>query len=426
MSKMLDLIRKSEVPAHLMQAAARGSLSVPSAEMIEILVFLALHNKLFGEKAQLTLAGWDEKTSSEAASDPNTSPDVLEYFASPAHSRTCVLPALAENRSLKEESLEPLAASGSRSIVEILLASERVKSSRLLLEALASNGNLRPNELETVKQQLAAFTAEVEGNGSAAGAGSSEAHGDLDAAAEAAFANYLRENAPELTAQEEKPFEAIAVGHDESTHAPVGVSGQEKEQSSSEQSSSASADAVATETGSGEVAAKPVVAGNSGAAAAPAPTKKHANPSHANPSEERRDSTLMKISKLDIKGRIALAMRGSKEDRSILIRDATKLVCVAVLDSPKLSDSEVEGFALQKNVLEAVLRAIPLKRKFAKNYTIMRNLVFNPRTPLDLSLGLMKNLLIHDLRNLSGNKEVSETIRKLALRMYKQKNEKKD
>ena len=43
------------------------------------------------------------------------------------------------------------------------------------------------------------------------------------------------------------------------------------------------------------------------------------------------------------------------------------------------------------------------------------------RTPLDLGLGLMKNLLIQDLKNISGNKEISETIRKLALNMYKQK-----
>jgi len=155
---------------------------------------------------------------------------------------------------------------------------------------------------------------------------------------------------------------------------------------------------------------------------AAAHAKKHAVPGH----EERRDSTLQKIARLDIKGRIALAMRGNKEERSILIRDSTKLVSVAVLDSPKVSDAEVEAFALQKNVLEAVLRAIPMRRKYAKNYTIMRNLVQNPRTPLDLSLGLMKNLLVHDLKNLSANKEVSDTIRKLALRMFKQKMEKKD
>jgi len=94
-----------------------------------------------------------------------------------------------------------------------------------------------------------------------------------------------------------------------------------------------------------------------------------------------------------------------------------------VLDSPKISDGEVEKIASQRNVLEAVLRAIPLKRRFAKNYAIVRNLVFNSRTPLDISLGLMKNLLVQDLRNLSGNKEVADTVRKLALRMFKQKTE---
>ena len=68
-----------------------------------------------------------------------------------------------------------------------------------------------------------------------------------------------------------------------------------------------------------------------------------------------------------------------------------------------------------------MLRQIPLKRRFMKNYGIVRNLVGNPRTPLDVSLALMKNLLATDLRNLSANKEVSETVRKLAHEMYKQK-----
>jgi len=116
-------------------------------------------------------------------------------------------------------------------------------------------------------------------------------------------------------------------------------------------------------------------------------------------------------------------MKGNKEDRSILIRDSTKLVALAVLESGKLTDGEVEKFASQKNVLEAVLRQIPMKRRFMKNYGVVRNLVANPRTPLDVSLGLMKNLLVADLKNLSGNKEVSDTIRKLALKMFKQKSE---
>jgi len=36
-------------------------------------------------------------------------------------------------------------------------------------------------------------------------------------------------------------------------------------------------------------------------------------------------------------------------------------------------------------------------------------------------LGLMKHLQAQDLKGLSGSKDVSDTIRKLALKMYKQK-----
>jgi len=156
--------------------------------------------------------------------------------------------------------------------------------------------------------------------------------------------------------------------------------------------------------------------------AAPAEPAPQAASAPKKPKEPpKRENALQKISHLDVKGRIQLALKGNKEERSLLIRDGTKVVALAVLEAPKLSDGEVEKFASQKNVLEAVLRQIPLKRRFMKNYIVVRNLVANPRTPLDLGLGLMKNLLIAVLKNLSANKEVSETIRKLALKMYKQK-----
>ena len=129
-----------------------------------------------------------------------------------------------------------------------------------------------------------------------------------------------------------------------------------------------------------------------------------------------RGSALAKISKLNVKGRIQLAFKGSKEERSILVRDGTKLVALSVLDSPKISDGEVEKIANQRNVLEAVLRGISMKRRFMKNYIIVRNLCFNPRTPLDVALGLMKHLQAPDLKGLSGSKDVSDTIRKLASR----------
>ncbi len=389
MARMLDMIRNSQVPANLMQSASRGALSVPPAETIEILVYLALHAKLFSERARLTLAGWDEAASIAAAADPQTSAEVLGYFLAPENLRTALLPALAENAAVSEEALNRIAVTGSRATVEALLPSPRMMSSPLLLQALQTNPNLRPNELAEIAKKLSAL-----GAAPAAGSESSDA-GAPDEEVEVAVVKYLQDNAAELAAEQEKPFQPTAATSDESAA-----------------NASAAADATAT---------VPATAAATPADAPTAPTRRAA-PVVA----DRRDSVLQKISRLDIRGRITLAMRGTKEDRSILIRDSTKLVAVAVLDSPKISDAEVEKFALQKNVLESVLRAIPLRRKFAKNYNIMRNLVANPRTPIDLSLGLMKNLMIHDLKNLSGNKEVSDTIRKLALRMYKQKVEKKD
>jgi len=401
MSRMLDLIRGSEVPANLMQSAARGSLSVTPAEMIEILVYLALHHKGLGQQAKLTLAGWDEKASLAAASDPATSPEVLGYFASPENLRMPLLPALAENTSVTEEALGKLASHGARSIAVMLLASARVMNSPALLKELQSNSNLRPDELAEVGKKLAALTGE------AASATDSETE-RADSASEQTLASFLKENAAEVESDKDKPFQPIGPIHDElGTH--LAEPGRAAMASTSSAMSSA---------GSATARAAPGTA----AALAAAHARQHAATDYV----ERRDSALQKIAKLDIKARIALAIRGSKEDRSILIRDGTKVVALAVLESPKLSETEVEGFALQKNVLEAVLRHIPLKRRFAKNYNIMRNLVYNPRTPIDLSLGLMKGLLVHDLKNLSGNKEIPDTIRKMALRLFKQKMEKRE
>jgi hypothetical protein len=404
MPRMLEMIRNSQVPSNLMQSAARGALSVPPAETIEILVYLAIHHKLFGERARLTLAGWDEEASLAAAADPKTSAEVLGYFVAPENLRPRLLPALAENPSVSEESLDALAVSGSRSIVENLLSSTRVMNSPRLLQALQTNANLRPNELAEIGKKLAVLETDP----------AVEATTEADApdeVVETTIAKFLDENAAELAAEKDKPFQPIGISLEEE-----GVPAEEVEPLTAV-TATASADVSKTAAETPAIAAK----GRPGSAAVIADKARKALLG-----EDRRDSTLQKIAKLDIRGRITLAMRGNKEERSILIRDSTKLVSLAVLDSPKVSDAEVEKFALQKNVLESVLRAIPMKRKFAKNYNITRNLVQNPRTPLDLALSLMKNLLAHDLKNLSGNKEVSDTIRKLALRMYRQKTQKKE
>jgi len=405
MSRMIDLIRVSAVPSNLMQSAAKGSLSVPPREMIEILVYLAVHNKVFCEQAQLTLAGWDEAASRAVAGDATTPKEVLDYLISPRNLRPALLPALLANPSVSEKSLLEMAPGAGRDVVEIMLKSDRVTRSHAILNALLSNPNLSEIQSQTLRNKVepsapvpvpaaeAAAESRPEDAEEVFQAASSDEISEGENVLDEGILAYFTEHADEIAAQAEHPYQPIGGIHDEFSEADEPLA----------------TPAAAATASSG---------GGAGVAAKKAPAKK----THLSPNEER-GSALQKIAKLDIKGRIQLAMKGSKEERSLLIRDGTKIVALAVLESPKVSDGEVERFATQKNVLESVLRGIPMKRRFAKNYAVVRNLVFNPRTPLDLSLSLMKNMLVGDLRNLSNNKEISDTVRKLATKMFKQKME---
>jgi hypothetical protein len=412
MPRMIDQIRASKLPSNMMQFAARGALSVPPAENIEILVYLAKYNKVFSDVARMTLAGWDAKASLDAASNPQTPGQVLDYFME--NLRPQLLPALLENPAVAQETLVKFAISASRESIEIMLKSSRVRRSEAILDCLRSNPYLNKGESEQINTLISSASNENEDEGATSvasvhhpGVGNEDEPVQSAAADDAggevpdeAVSAYLSEHASEIAAEGEKPFQAIGgvldlLGKD---YFPVS----------------------STSEGGGDTPT-PVARTNDAAAGAAAVPARAAPGKKALPDAAKRDNAVQKINRLDIKGRIQLALKGNKEERSLLIRDGTKVVALAVLEAPKLSDGEVEKFASQKNVLESVLRAIPLKRRFMKNYGVVRNLVGNPRTPLDLGLGLMKHLLTQDLKNLSANKEVSETIRKLAQKMYKQK-----
>jgi hypothetical protein len=417
MPRTIDMIRASKLPSNMMQFAAKGALSVPPDENIEILVYLARHNKVFGDLARMTLAGWDEKASLAAASDPKTPREVLDYLVAPDNLRPKLLPALLENPSVADSELAKLAVAASRESIEAMLRSPRVRASAAVLESLRANLYVKPEEASTIAGLLGAGSAQeqkvaatqaihAEPLASTSTEEVRQPENENDEAGEIpeeTVSAYLAEHAADIAAEQDKPFQPIG-GIMDLLGADYFSVSQNKNMAEIAESESKPAAGATASTAAIAVRSAP-------AAAAKSPARV----------EIKRESSMQKINSLDIKGRIQLALKGNKEERSILIRDGTKVVALAVLEAPKLSDGEVEKFALQKNVLEAVLRQIPLKRRFMKNYIVVRNLVANPRTPLDLGLGLMKHLLMQDLKNISANKEISETVRKLALKMYKQK-----
>src|SRR3954470_12259165 len=145
MARMIELIKQSAVPATVMRSAAKGALALSAAEMIEILVFLT-GNPVFAEQAKLTLASWEEKASIAICADPATPWEVLEYFVAPENRRPRLLPALLENPSVRESRLAEMAQTPLREIVDVMLKSPRVRASRDVLLALATNHHLDERE----------------------------------------------------------------------------------------------------------------------------------------------------------------------------------------------------------------------------------------------------------------------------------------
>ena len=139
--------------------------------------------------------------------------------------------------------------------------------------------------------------------------------------------------------------------------------------------------------------------------------------------QKDRETLIEKINRMSVVEKIKAALTGNMETRSLLIRDSNKIISRAVLQSPKISDTEAESYAAAKNVSEEVLRLIAANRKFMKTYVVMRALVNNPRAPIDVTMPLIGRMNDRDLKGLSLNRNVPEVIRSMAIKAIKQKEE---
>jgi hypothetical protein len=126
---------------------------------------------------------------------------------------------------------------------------------------------------------------------------------------------------------------------------------------------------------------------------------------------EKEKSTLQKIAAMSPAQRLALAMKGTREERTILVRDPNRMVAVAVLSSPKLTETEVETIAKMANVSEDILRIIGKTRAWLKNYAIVSALTRNSKTPIGVSLNLLPRLIEKDVKALATDRNIPEVLR---------------
>jgi hypothetical protein len=372
MNKMLELIRSNSVPAPMMRKAVAGQLALPLAEQLEILIFLARQDG-YSTEALDTLASWDDEAVRKVCSDPGTPEGVIRYFlVGDLQRRPALLSLLIQHPSVNVEALLSVAQTANLEEIETLLNS-RAHSMPAVLRAILVSPCATAMQKADCQQLLSTHSDDA-----AAAFESDDVLNLLEV-----VAKYEVEHASEIAAEEGKRFE-LTRGHpeeqDEIAEMLSAVEPEECEQ---------------------KVAPKP---------------KK--------PDEPERLSVIQKIARLTVGERVQCAMKGTKDERFVLIRDGSRVVSLAVLESPKATDTEVESYAAMKNVQEAVLRGIAAKRKFMKKYAIVRALVSNPKTPLDLGLSLLPHLLTVDLKNLSANKNVGETLRKVANKLWRDKQKK--
>lgn len=133
-------------------------------------------------------------------------------------------------------------------------------------------------------------------------------------------------------------------------------------------------------------------------------------------SEDEKKSLFARLAIMTIVQKIRLAYRGNKEERMFLVQDRNRLVSAAVLKSPKTREADAETIANMKSVSEDVLRGVAFRREWMRHYGVLRALVRNPRSPIDITLGLVMKLNAKDLKTLASDRNVPEALRSTARR----------
>jgi hypothetical protein len=146
---------------------------------------------------------------------------------------------------------------------------------------------------------------------------------------------------------------------------------------------------------------------------APAPAPEEEEPEL---SEDEKKSLFARVAVMTVVQKIRLAYRGNKEERMFLVQDRNRLVSSAALKSPKTREADAETIANMKSVSEDVLRGIAFRRDWMRHYGVLRALIRNPRSPIDVTLGLVLKLNAKDMKTLSQDRNVPEAVRSTARR----------
>ena len=116
------------------------------------------------------------------------------------------------------------------------------------------------------------------------------------------------------------------------------------------------------------------------------------------------------VGQLSIPAKIRLASLGNAFARAILIRDPMKLVAVAVIKSPGVTELEAARYAGSHSLADDVIRYIATRRDWTRLYGIKKSLVMNPKTPISESSKMLIHLRANDLNLVSKSRGIPSAV----------------
>ncbi|HEU5060016.1 MAG TPA: hypothetical protein VFU21_25970 [Kofleriaceae bacterium] len=119
--------------------------------------------------------------------------------------------------------------------------------------------------------------------------------------------------------------------------------------------------------------------------------------------------------------KIRLATLGNAFDRAILIRDPKKIVAMAAIKSPGMTDPEVMRYAGMSTLAEEVIGYIANQREWTKMYSVKLSLVNNPKCPVGLAMRLLPHLREKDQDNLARSKGIPSALAAQARKLVMQR-----
>ena len=137
--------------------------------------------------------------------------------------------------------------------------------------------------------------------------------------------------------------------------------------------------------------------------------------------EPERISIQKIISGLSPAQKVALAMKGNRDARSILVRNTNRVVAVAAIRNPGTTEQEIVVAAKNRAINDEVIRIIAMSREMTRSYSVRLALVNHPKTPLSVALRFLGGLRPTDVKAVAKSRGIASGIIAQAKSMMKEK-----